>query len=180
MSAFDPTFAWIVRLALALLFAVSCAHKLRDFPRFVATLRDYRVLPAALAAPAAILVLAAEGATAAALLVPPLQQAAGGGALMLLALYSAAIGANLVRGRRHIDCGCLGPARRQPLSGWLLARNALLGLGALSLLADTTARALTWIDLLSVAASVCVAALVWNAANALATAPPRTTPESTT
>jgi hypothetical protein len=41
----DPVFDSTLRAALALLFLVAAAHKLRDLGRFRATLADYRVLP---------------------------------------------------------------------------------------------------------------------------------------
>jgi hypothetical protein len=44
----------------------------------------------------------------------------------LLVVYAGAIGANLWRGRRHIDCGCGLGSRAQPISLGLIARNALL------------------------------------------------------
>ena len=40
---------------------------------------------------------------------------AAAAAALLLALYAGAIGVNLARGRRDIDCGCGGPASRQPI-----------------------------------------------------------------
>src|SRR5262249_14927936 len=47
-------------------------------------------------------------------------------AAALLGLYAAAIAVNLARGRRHLDCGCTGPALRRPISGWLVLRNLVL------------------------------------------------------
>jgi len=42
----------------------------------------------------------------------------------LLALYTLAVVVNLARGRREIDCGCFGPAARQPLSAALVSLPA--------------------------------------------------------
>jgi uncharacterized membrane protein YphA (DoxX/SURF4 family) len=167
MSGMDPVAHWVLRLALALLFGAASAQKLRDLPGFTVSLRDYRVLPRALSAPAAAALAAAEVGAAAALLLPGLDPAGPATALALLALYAGAIGWNLARGRRHIDCGCLGPGRRQSLSGWLIARNAVLCVGALLLLAPPARRETSWIDALSLLGSVALLALLWNAVHQL-------------
>jgi hypothetical protein len=94
-------------------------------------------------------------------------------ALALLATYTLAIAANLARGRRDIDCGCFGPAARQPLSAALVARNAaLLGVAVLALL-PVQARALHPADALSIAGAVGFGALVFASANALLANAPR-------
>ena len=104
----DPTVDVVLRVSLALLLLEAAAHKARDLGRFRATLAAYRVLPAAWTSPAATSVVAAELATAGAL-VGPVPRALGSvAAAVLLLVYAAAIGANLARGRRHIDCGCSG------------------------------------------------------------------------
>jgi hypothetical protein len=89
------------------------------------------------------------------------------GSAGLLALYAGAMGVNLARGRRHIDCGCMGPAARQSLSGWLIARNLLLALVALAGLQRTVPRELYWLDLVSVAAAVSALVLIYAAINHL-------------
>ena len=163
----DPAISWILRAGLAALMAIAAIHKSSDFGSFVQTLRDYRVLPEALAGWAAALVVALEVSLALALLVPAFASLAALACASLLAVYSAAIAANLARGRRHIDCGCMGPSARQPLSGGLLARNAALiaacGLAAL----PAAARALTWVDSVSIAGGVLVVSLLFHATNTL-------------
>src|SRR4029077_15900034 len=106
-------------------------HKLRDLPRFVATLADYHLLPGGLVPAGAAVVVAGELGGAVALVVPGLRGAGLLAAAVALLLYGGAIGVNLVRGRRHIDCGCAGPAVRRPISGWLVGRNAALAAAAL-------------------------------------------------
>lgn len=173
--AIDPAVEAALRAALALLFAAAAFHKLRDPGAFRAVVADYRVLPAPLGVAAAALLpplelsasgaLAASGAGAPRALGPLL-------AVALLALYGAAIARNLARGRRHLDCGCLGPSLRQPLSGALLARNALLGAAALACLLPAAPRALVWLDAATVAAAAGALALFWSGAHrALANAP---------
>lgn len=149
----DPAVQLTIRWALSLLFLWAAGHKLRDFPGFAQTLRDYRLLPASLAPAAAACVIGLELAIAGALPLGPASPPALGAAL-LLATYGGAIAINLFRGRRHIDCGCAGPARRQPLSPALVVRNAVLCGGALCASLPPSPRALTWIDAVTAVAAV--------------------------
>lgn len=161
----DPAADVTVRAALALLFLVAAAHKLGDAGRFAATLVEYRLLPARSVPLVARLVPAAEVAVAVALggrRAAGLLAAAG-----MLLLYAGAIGINLARGRRHIDCGCAGPATRRPISGWLVARNLALAAAALAGLAPVAARQLVWVDALTVAGGTAVLAALWAALDRL-------------
>src|SRR5207247_2030674 len=126
---------------LALLFFVAAGHKLRDPRRFRATVAEYRLVPDRFAPPAAALLVAVEAAAGGALLVPGARAAGLLAAAALLVVYGAAIAINLARGRWDIDCGCTGPAVRRPISGWLVARNAVLGRGARRARARAPARA---------------------------------------
>jgi len=166
----DPVLVWSGRLALAVLFGRAAVHKLRDRERFDAVLADYRVLPRAAVKAAARGLVAAELATAAALLLPGAGAAGALGAAGLLAVYSAAIGVNLARGRREIDCGCGGPAER-PLGPGLLARNALLMGIAVAAAPGPAPRDFVWIDVLTVALALGTVVLLWHAAGRLATFP---------
>jgi len=162
----DPIFAWMARLALAGVFAAAALHKGRDLPAFSAALAAHRLVPDPLVGAIAHALAACEAAVAAGLLWPASAPHAAGAAAALLALYSGAIAINLARGRREIDCGC--SARPQPLSGGLLARNALLAAAALPAGLPAAARELVWVDALSAAAGASALALVWVAAQSLA------------
>jgi hypothetical protein len=154
----DPALQLVIRLGGALLLASAAWHKLRDFEDFRGVLADYRLLPASLVPAAAALVVVLECALGVGLLAIP---RAGLGAAGLLAGYALAIGANLARGRRHIDCGCGGG--RQPLSGWLVARNLVVSAALVGAAASSSGRALGALDALSVAAAVAALALLWRA-----------------
>jgi hypothetical protein len=169
----DPAVVLVLRGALALLFATAAWHKLRDRAGFSAVLAAYRLVPDALLAPATLAIAAAEAGVAALLLLPATRTPAALGAAALLATYSLAIGVNLVRGRRAIDCGCGARGGRQPIGEWMLVRNALLAAGAAATAQPVAARALVWVDWLTVAAGVAVAAAVWSAAHGLAAAASR-------
>lgn len=164
----DPVVDLVVRLSLGLLLAVAATHKLRDPARFRATLADHRVLPAGAVPLVAFAVPVLEGMLAIVLLVggrlrvPGLLVAAG-----LLAVYAAVIGVNLARGRRHVDCGCAGPAGRQPISGWLVGRNLVLILAAGVAALPLHARALGWVDVGTVATAVLALAMLYAAGERL-------------
>jgi uncharacterized membrane protein YphA (DoxX/SURF4 family) len=168
----DSVFWVLARLGLASLFFSAALHKARDFSDFAGTVRDYRILPDWASALGAKFLALGEAAVAVCLLVPGLDPLGPLGALGLLAVYSGAIGVNLARGRRHIDCGCNGFGQsRQTISGWLLVRNASLGLLPLLLLmAPSNGRPLGWLDSISIAAGLAMASLLWLAGHELARA----------
>lgn len=164
----DPALAHVVAGSLALLLAVSVSHKLRDLPAFVGVLREYRLLPEAAASAAAAAVVVAELGLAVSLVLPATRAPAAPGVAALLLLYAAAVAVNLARGRRHIDCGCTGPAQRRPLSGRLVARNAALAAAAFLLLIPPTPRDLGLLDGLSIGFAIAALALLHASAERLA------------
>lgn len=126
----DPLISLAIRCALAAVFAVAAAHKLRDRRYFDGIVLDYRLLPPRLALCVARLLPGLELAVVAGLIVGWTSAAPAAAALLLG--YAAAITVNLARGRREIDCGCGGPPQR--LSGWLVGRNVIMAAAALVLL----------------------------------------------
>ncbi|MDE0884848.1 MAG: hypothetical protein OSB70_04895 [Myxococcota bacterium] len=172
-SGLDPVLDALFRIGLCAIFLGACIHKARDLDKFSATLGDYRLLPRHLSGVATRALATSEAIVALALLMPPLDPLGPLGSLGLFALYSAAIGINLARGRRHIDCGCTGFGQvPQTISGMLLVRNAGLAMLALALLAPAAARPLAWLDFISIAGGLILGALVWLAAHELGRTPP--------
>ena len=179
----DPTLIWLVRVALALLFAHAALHKSRDLAGFERVFADYRLVPESWAPLLARTTLLAEASLALGLLISGFAatvgqpvaaptQAVVAGTIALLSLYSVAISVNLARGRRDIDCGCADPAARSPqIAPWLLARNALLISAAGLLLWPTSTRPLHWIDAISLVGGLVPLALVWNTIHGLAAVP---------
>jgi methylamine utilization protein MauE len=159
----DPVVIAILRAGLALLFGAAALHKLRDAAEFRAVLAEYRVLPESILHFAVWAVPAGEAAVAAAALAPG--RAGAAAAAVLLTSYGAAIALNLARGRRAIDCGCLGPGQSQPLSWALVARNAVLAAGALACLFPAAPRRLVWLDAATIAAAVGCLVLFWLGAH---------------
>jgi hypothetical protein len=157
----DPVIALALRAGLTLLLAGAALAKLRDLHGFAAAVAGYRLLPAKLARPAAAGFVGAEAALAAGLWLAPAPAAYGAAAL--LALYAAAIGVNLARGRRDIDCGCGGPLGRQALSETLVLRNLVLAGAALACALPLAPRALAWLDAVTLGAAVASLAALYVA-----------------
>ncbi|MCS5637488.1 MAG: DoxX family membrane protein [Myxococcota bacterium] len=175
-QALDPVLLLMARLGLATLFLAGAVHKLRNLEGFAETVRDYRILPPSLSRQSALGLATAEAGVAVCLLLPGLDPLGSAGTALLLALYSGAIGLNLARGRRHIDCGCMGFGRGQSISGWLLARNGCLVALAFLLLVPAVPRAMGWVDLFSISAGLAMTALLWLAAHGLSSAAISSTP----
>ena len=163
----DPIFIIASALAIAVLLASAATHKLRAPARFRKQLADYQLLPDALVRPIARMIPVAELMIAFALLVPTWRVYAALTAAGLMALYAAAIGINLWRGRRDIDCGCAGPDQAQPLRPVLLLRNsALVGLALLASVSPVVRDLGVFDGFVTVAASA-VALLIYAAADGL-------------
>jgi phosphotransferase system glucose/maltose/N-acetylglucosamine-specific IIC component len=145
------------------LWLVGAAHKLTSFRLFCATIRDYRIVPNVALLPAATMIIALEMALGVALLAPIVRSTGLVISAALLTLYAAAIGVNLVRGRRHIDCGCIAGGLGQPLSEWLVARNLALAGVALAGLLPVESRTLIWVDGISIGATVGILAALYAA-----------------
>lgn len=121
-----PEVAIAIRTLVALVFLTASLGKMRHWVVFQGVIANYRLLPDALVAPIADLLPPVEALVGILLLLglaTPWPQA---GAAVLLLIFAAAMGVNLLRGRRDIDCGCFQSALKQRLSWSLVARNAVL------------------------------------------------------
>jgi hypothetical protein len=148
----DPSLALMLSITLGVIFAQASIHKLRDRHRFREVLLAYRIpvgpfeslrapLTTVLAAtlPAIEMLLAVY-------LIASRSGVAGSIALALLAIYTAAIALNLARGRTDFDCGCGGPAMRQPIGPGLVFRNGLLMSMAWLVALPSSSREFVWLD----------------------------------
>ena len=168
----DPVVELAVGFALALLFAAAAWHKVSDRVHFGATVNAYGLLPSGLVGPVTRLLPVLEASIAIALVFPPTRSAAAMAAIPLLTLYTLAITANLVRGRREIDCGCFASSARVPLSGWLLVRNGLLIVASCVLVLPVRSRTLHWVDAFTIVSALITISLLWAAAQRLAQSGP--------
>ncbi|HEX7821951.1 MAG TPA: MauE/DoxX family redox-associated membrane protein [Sphingobium sp.] len=126
---------YAVHVMVAIILVSAGAAKLRNWPRFRATVMDYRILPERTAAFAAAALPPLEMLLGISLLlqmgsIPGLATAA------LLLTFAAAIAINLYRGRTAIDCGCSFAHEGQPIRSAMVVRNLVI---AAALLAATAA-----------------------------------------
>jgi hypothetical protein len=115
------------RVLLSAIFLVAGVAKLADLSGSLQALRDFGVPRSLARLGVALPVL--ELAVAVALLFTRTAHYGSWGALALLLVFIAAIGINLVRGRRP-DCHCFGQMQSHPISRWTLGRNLVLALAA--------------------------------------------------
>lgn len=169
----DPAVLWLLRIALSLLLARAAAHKLADVGAFRRTFEAYGIVPPAWSVAAGAVLIALECGLATGLWLPRVAPWAALGCAVLLAVYGGAMALNLARGRRDLDCGCAGPAHRQPISPLLVARNALLVTLALAAALPAGGRPLGWLDALTIAGGVAVLACCYLAADDLLAVAPR-------
>lgn len=167
----DPLIAKAVCTGFGGLLLLAARHKFVTLQQFRAVLADYRVLPVPLVTPVAWTVPAIELLIGSSWLLAcagylPVMVAALATTL-LLALYTLAMAINLLRGRRHISCGCglaSSATDGQLLSWWLIARNGVLMGVALAAGLPLSARALNIADYATLAALLLSAALLYIAA----------------
>ena len=164
----DPTLALAAALVLAAVFGAAAPPKLAARDVFAGVLANYRLLPDALVTLVALVLPCLEIAVAAGLLFPATRPLAALGACLLLLLFAAAMVVNLLRGRSDIDCGCAIGLLRERIGWPLVARNLLLAVAALLLVVGTPSpRALGWLDLVTLLATVAAALLLHAAAGRL-------------
>lgn len=144
----DPSIALACRLLGALVFATAAGGKLKYRHELAGVVANYRLLPESLAAAAAWTVLGLEVLAALSLASGVRVRAGAAVAIGLLCVFALAMGINLARGRREIDCGCFQSGLRQRLSAGLMVRNVLLAAALAPVLAGAAAPAgaLQWSD----------------------------------
>ncbi len=158
------------RIAIACLLATAAIGKLRRPGDFAGAVAAYRLLPDAAVWPVARALPPLELLLAAGLIAGmPLALI---GTAALLAVFGAAMAANLLRGRRDIDCGCDPTARAKPIGWALVLRN--LALAALLLAGLVATQPLPWPVLIAAAGVGVIAWLLSHILTLLGSfAPPR-------
>ena len=163
----DPVLSFGSALVLAWVFLAAGVHKWRDLRQFAATLGAYGLLPAMLVRPAALALPLVEFTLAAGLWLPSVRPVAAWAGAVLLGVYTLAIGINLARGRRSIDCGCGDPGQNQSLTEWLLLRNGVLIGFAMLAAAPGVDRPTGWLDWLVGFLAATTLVLLYTACNQL-------------
>ncbi len=170
LAALLQTMGLAASICVGLVFLWAAVAKLQHRALLPGVIANYRLLPEALVAPAALALPFAELLLGAALVLGerPLAPIA---AIALLLAFAAAMAINIRRGRRHIDCGCGHAGLRQSLGWGLVTRNLLLAALLLPRLAGGVA--LGGSELLVAAASGVVLFLLTQLFNALNALPGR-------
>ena len=163
----DPVVQIVSALVLSCVFVTAGFHKCQAPAEFATTLRNYKILPEALIRQCVYLLPVAEIMTGVALLIPAVARLAAVAAGALLTAYIFAIGVNLLRGRRNIDCGCGGPQQKQTISEWMIARNGLLLFLAALAGASVQPRPLLWFDWTVIVLAVVTGCLFYHIINQL-------------
>lgn len=172
MNMLDPLLLQILSLSLSLLFITAAWHKLTALEQFRVALGEYQLLPQAMLKPVALLFAATELLLGVSwlLMVHPFFTAVI--SVGLLTIYALAIAVNLMRGRVHIGCGC-GAAGTdssdQPLSGWLIVRNAVLIIAASVCILPSYERDFAAVDFVTLVAGLVVVLLLYSAGTRLLT-----------
>jgi hypothetical protein len=165
----DPMILAFCQAILMLVFLAGAWLKLRAWETFEGVVYNYRLLPERAVRPASYLLPLAELAVGLGLAYAPTRPYAAGGAVLLLALFNVAVGINLARGRREIDCGCFSSVLKQHLSAGLIVRNAaLIGLAAWLAWGVSQGFTMAWLDWLVGMAAALVVAFVYISASLLA------------
>lgn len=163
----DPAITIISALVLSYIFVLAGLHKFQNLSEFRGTLENYQLFSERLLLPLSLLVPTLEIAAGLGLLILPGAGLAAMTVGLLLSLYIFAIAINLLRKRRDIDCGCLGPLQKQTLSEWLIVRNVLL-LGLVYFVMDSGGqRQLQWFDWLVIMLATVAGCLFYNIGNQL-------------
>lgn len=114
--------AWLLA---AVLFATGLGKAL-DLDGFALVLAGYRLLPAGLEWPVALLATAAELVLAVGLLLPAWRRAAALWAVVLFLLNATVLAATLLRGIALENCGCFGVFLARPLRPWTPLEDLVL------------------------------------------------------
>ena len=130
MADFMPVFLAVIaiagRICVGLIFCLAALGKLAHWRILPGVIANYRLLPRAAVAPAALLLPPLELVLGTALITGVMLGWAVPAAAALLLLFAGAMAINLRRGRDAIDCGCGQSHLRQTISATLVARNAAL------------------------------------------------------
>ena len=116
----------ILTLLFSYLFFTAGTEKFRHLAHSIDAIRAYKLTPENWGANLAKTLASLEIFLAAAFLVPAVRSLAIPLAALLLLVYALSMTINLLRGRKHLDCGCNGPEVKQRISWWLIVRNIIL------------------------------------------------------
>ncbi|WP_197255889.1 MauE/DoxX family redox-associated membrane protein [Paenibacillus dendritiformis] len=111
---------------VAFLFLSTFLHKARNYRDHIRIMNAYQMVPTRFIVPSFIVFAAAELAIGLSTFLNGSTVYHAVSICSLLSIYTIAIGFNLMRGHRHIQCGCGGILENEQLHWGLVLRNLLL------------------------------------------------------
>ena len=167
----DPVLHYILSLSLSLLFMLAALSKWNYRKQFTQALKAYELVPKSLLGPARVLIPLVEGFVALGLLVSIWQTFASIIGALVLLVYAAAMGTNLHKGRKNLDCGCyLGSGDNTSfVSKALVYRNIAMSVFSLLLVLPGAQRNLTLSDFAVVSFGSLMLAMSYATLNQLIT-----------
>ncbi len=121
----NKVFVFALRITLGVMFIYSSIHKIREPAEFAIAIRSYELLPVGLTNLFALLIAWSEALAGIMLLLGVMTKQAAGAILLMLAMFTAAVLATMVKGL-VIDCGCFGTDGNQSTNLPLVIRNLFL------------------------------------------------------
>jgi hypothetical protein len=156
----DPLIQLTFAGVLSLILVLGAVAKMRDLSAWRGIFSNYGLLPERWTHLAGTLFICAELSGGALLLFPRTMATGATITFGVLLIATGAVIANLLRGRREIQCGCAGLGADQTLSWWLVIRNCALVTLALLALMGNASRQVGLLDgVVAVAAAISLAGL---------------------
>lgn len=121
---------WSIRLILAGVFLFAAYGKLLEPGTFAESIENYRIVPEGWAVWMALYLPPLEVAAALGLLTPWLRRGSALVCAAMLGVFAIAMASAKLRGI-DLDCGCFGAETQATVGAQTIARNVVLGLGAL-------------------------------------------------
>ncbi|MED2037900.1 MauE/DoxX family redox-associated membrane protein [Bacillus wiedmannii] len=116
----------ILRISISFLFISTAMTKIMHFKKHLIIVAEYKMLPNKTIKFFALIEVILELSCALFLLLGLFPNLSSLGLLILLTFYTLGILINLMRGRKHISCGCGGFIGNHQLSWFLVLRNTIL------------------------------------------------------
>lgn len=113
----------VFRLFLSIVFITSFLGKASGPHRFAATIASFNLIPLSWDQPVAVMLIVVEAIIAFLLFIGWQSQILAGFCVLLFAIFIIAVGINLMRGQRDLECGCFGPKHSQKIGLKLIGRQ---------------------------------------------------------
>ena len=163
----DSIISALIAVSGAGLFASASGQKARAPREFVGQVAAYALVPRMAVTCVAYVLIALEMLVAVLLLPPRFRSLAAGTGSALLLLYGFGMLVNLWRGRRALDCGCMGPYAVRPIAYWMVWRNGALAVLLACAAVPSAARPWAFTDVVTLLCGIAVMVALYQATDEL-------------